>query len=293
MARRAVARKLPRNFYARSTLTVARELIGLHLVHRRGKIRQTVRIVETRPLSARKRWRVLEIVARTKQAGTLPEGAAARGKVTLRSIVKADSYPGRMETVHAEIPGDGSTDQAVALSGHLYEGYIKQGANDDASGCAVTLEMGRTLLKLVAEGKLPKPKRTIHFLWVPEISGTTAWLNRHPDVTKKLIADLNFDMEGLRLASANSIWVMHRTPDTFPTFLNDVGASFVNFVAELNRERVRYRSNGYGFTLPVATDSRSRGASPGSAAGSALDSARGSLRPGGSSFPRPRGRPGS
>jgi hypothetical protein len=192
------------------------------------------------------------------RSGRALAAAAARGKVTLRSIVKADSYPSRMETVHAEIPGDGSTDQAVALSGHLYEGYIKQGANDDASGCAVTLEMGRTLLKLVAEGKLPKPKRTIHFLWVPEISGTTAWLNKHQDVAKKLIADLNFDMEGLGLAENRSMWVMHRTPDTFPTFLNDIGQSVMETIAELNRERVRYRSGGYGFTLPVLSPAGSQ-----------------------------------
>ncbi len=172
-------------------------------------------------------------------------------KLTVRSLVQAQTFPSRMETVHAIIPGDGSSTQEVAMSGHLYEGYLKQGANDDASGCAVTLEMGRTYLRLIAEGKLPRPKRTIHFLWVPEISGTRAWLQKHQDVQKRLVANLNFDMEGLRLASNNSIWVMHRTPDTFPTFLNDVGASFVNFVAELNRERVRYRSNGYGYTLPV------------------------------------------
>jgi hypothetical protein len=174
-------------------------------------------------------------------------------KLTFRSIVKAETFPGEMETVHAVIPGDGSSTQAVAMSGHLYEGYLKQGANDDASGCAVTLEMGRALIRLVADGKLPKPKRDIHFLWVPEISGTTAWLNKHQDVTKRLVADLNFDMEGLGLAANDSMFVMHRTPDTFPTWLNDVGESMIRFVAELNRERVRYRSTGYGFTLPVVS----------------------------------------
>ena len=94
------------------------------------------------------------------------------GKVTLRSVVKSEFFPGELEVVHAMIPGDGSSQQAVMISAHLYEGYIKQGANDDNSGCAVTLEMGRTLVRLVNEGKLPKPKRDIHFLWVPEISGT-------------------------------------------------------------------------------------------------------------------------
>ena len=172
-------------------------------------------------------------------------------KVTLRSIVKAESFPGEMETVHAIIPGDGSSDQEIAMSGHLYEGYIKQGANDDASGCTVTLEMGRAYMRLVEQGKLPRPKRTIHFLWVPEISGTMAWLAKHQDVAKKLIADYNFDMEGLGLRLSLSSWVMHRTPDTFPTYLNDIGESVMRWAAETNRERVRFRANGYRFTLPI------------------------------------------
>jgi Zn-dependent M28 family amino/carboxypeptidase len=183
----------------------------------------------------------------------------ARGqKVVLKSIVKAETFPGELEVVHATIPGDGSSDQAVAVSCHLYEGYIKQGANDDNSGCALTLEMGRAYLRLVKEGKLPRPKRTIHFLFVPEISGTNAWLNAHPDIKKQIIADLNFDMEGLRLSTSGSAWVLHRTPDTFPTFLNDLSQSFIEFVANNNRERVRYRSNGYAFTLPIVSPNGSR-----------------------------------
>lgn len=173
-------------------------------------------------------------------------------------MVKAEAFPGEMEVVHATIPGDGSTDQEVIVSAHLYEGYLKQGANDDNSGCAATLEMGRTYIRLIQEGKLPKPKRTVHFLWVPEISGTTAWLTKHQDIKKKLIADLNFDMEGLGLARAGAFWVQHRTPDTFPTFLNDVGASMLEFVGNTNRERVRYRHNGYRFTLPVLAPNGTR-----------------------------------
>ncbi len=172
-------------------------------------------------------------------------------KIVMRSIVKSEYVPGEMETVYAMIPGDGSTDQDVIISAHLYEGYLKQGANDDGSGCAVTLEMGRALIRLINEGKLPKPKRNIHFLWVPEISGTNAWLNKHADIKKRLIADLNFDMEGLHLSRSGSIFTMHRTPDSFPSFLNDIGASLMEFVMNTNKERVRYRANGYRFTLPV------------------------------------------
>jgi hypothetical protein len=192
-------------------------------------------------------WDIAPRVAR-EIAGILARGQ----KVVLKSIVKAETFPGELEVVHATIPGDGSTMQEIVVSGHLYEGYIKQGANDDNSGCAVTLEMGRTYIRLVKEGKLPAPKRTINFLWVPEISGTNAWLNKHQDVEKRIVADLNFDMEGLRL-SLGSMWILQRTPDTFPHYINDLASSFMEFVAELNRERVRYRANGYRFTLPVVS----------------------------------------
>jgi aminopeptidase YwaD len=212
---------------------------------------------------------VFSMAAKDKKPGfgwsvspQMGRGLAARlaggEKIRLRSVIQSSSVPGELELVHAVIPGDGSSDQEIAVSAHLFEGYLKQGANDDASGCALTLEMGRTLLRLVAEGKLPKPRRNIHFIWVPEISGTNAWLNKNGETKKRLIADLNFDMEGLRLATNGSYWMMHRTPDTMPTYLNDLGQHFLELVAELNRERVRYRSNSYGFTLPVVAPNGSR-----------------------------------
>jgi hypothetical protein len=181
-------------------------------------------------------------------------------KITIRSIVKSETPPGKMEVVHAEIPGDGSTTQEVAIGGHLYEGYIKQGANDDNSGCALTLEIGRTYLKLINEEKLPKPKRTINFQWVPEISGTNAWLNAHPEKAKNLVGDLNFDMEGLRLSTSRSYWILQRTPDTFPSYINDIAQSMMEYVSELTRERVRYRANGYAPSVNIVAPTGSNDA---------------------------------
>ncbi len=179
-------------------------------------------------------------------------------KVTIRSVVEAQTFPGRQEVIHLTIAGDGSTNQDVIVSGHIYEGLIKQGANDDNSGAAHILEMGRAYIQLVKEGKLPRPKRTIHFLFVQEISGTNAWLNAHPDIAKRIIADLNYDMEGLRLSTGGAQWLLMRTPDSFPTFLNDVCQNFLEFVAEITRERVRYRANGYSPALDVLSPNGSR-----------------------------------
>ena len=183
-------------------------------------------------------------------------------KITIRSIVKSAEVMLKSEYVHAEIPGDGSTTQEVAISGHLYEGVIKQGANDDNSGCALTLEIGRAYIKLIAEGKLPRPKRTINFQWVPEIVGTNAYLNAHKDKEKAIIGTLNFDMEAIRIADSRSYWVLQRTPDTFPSYLNDIAQSMMEYVADISRERVRFRRNitGYAPTQPVESPRGSKDA---------------------------------
>jgi hypothetical protein len=181
-------------------------------------------------------------------------------KVTIRSITKSEQVPNKQEIVHAEIPGDGSTTQEVAIGGHLFESYIKQGANDDNSGCALTLEIGRAYIKLINEGKLPRPKRTINFQWVQEISGTNAWFNAHPDKQKVIIGDLNFDMEALRLTQSRSYWVLQRTPDTFPSYINDIAQSMMEYIADVSRERVRYRRDGYGASQPVESPNGSKDA---------------------------------
>lgn len=202
-------------------------------------------------------WSVTPEVQRNLQA------LLARGEtITIRSITVSEEVPYQQEYVRAEIPGDGSTTQEVAVSAHLYEGVIKQGANDDNSGCALTLEFGRAYLKLINEGALPRPTRTVNFLWVPEISGTNAWLTAHPDKARALIGTLNFDMEGIRLADSRSYWVLQRTPDTFPSYLNDVAQSMMEYVADISRERVRFRRslNGYSPTQPVESPRGSKDA---------------------------------
>jgi hypothetical protein len=210
-------------------------------------------VTATNPATAA--WNVSPRTARELQ------GLLARGdRITIRSIVKSTQVPTRSEIVHAEIPGDGSTTQEVAIGGHLYEGVIKQGANDDNSGCALTLEIGRAYIKLIKEGKLARPKRTINFQWLAEISGTNYWLNAHPDKAARIIGDLNFDMEGIRVGDSRSYWILQRTPDSFPSYLNDIAQSMMEYIADISRERVRFRGNGYLPSQPIESARGSRDA---------------------------------
>jgi Zn-dependent M28 family amino/carboxypeptidase len=193
----------------------------------------------------------------TPEVGTRLSAYMLRGQpVTIRSVVESVEVPSKAEYVVAQILGDGSTDQEVAISGHLYEGVIKQGANDDNSGVALTLEIGRAYIKLIEEGRLPRPKRTINFLWVPEFSGTNAWLNAHPEQKKRIIGNLNFDMEGIRIADSRSYWVLQRTPDSFPSYINDIPQSMMEYISDITRERVRFRRSLNGYAPSQAVHAR-------------------------------------
>src|SRR5437879_11319073 len=90
----------------------------------------------------------------------------------IRAVGKAGERAGMYEVVTATIAGADAKlrDEEIAFSCHL--DHQRPGANDNASGCVTILEVARTLQKLIAEGKLARPARTIRFIWPPEIEGT-------------------------------------------------------------------------------------------------------------------------
>jgi small subunit ribosomal protein S17 len=67
-----VERQFKHPFYKRVVRRSKRFLA--HDEKNQCQVGDTVRIVETRPLSARKRWRVIEVVAKAAQAVPVPEG---------------------------------------------------------------------------------------------------------------------------------------------------------------------------------------------------------------------------
>jgi hypothetical protein len=60
-------------------------------------------------------------------------------------------------------------------------------------------------------------------------------------------------MEAIRVSQSRSFWILQRTPDTFPSYLNDIAQSMMEYVADLSRERVRFRGNGYAADQPVTS----------------------------------------
>jgi aminopeptidase YwaD len=169
----------------------------------------------------------------------------AGGKITVNARVESAMRPYTMQDIVWHIPGTDAGAGEVIFSAHLYEGYVKQGGNDDISGSATVVEIGRTLNTLIAEGRLPRPKRTIRFVIGPEFSGTGPWVKANKALMDKTLCNINLDMVGLHLSESQSFMCLMRTTFGNPHYINDVMENYYRFVGEGNRERIQNRSTAY------------------------------------------------
>ena len=140
-------------------------------------------------------------------------------RVRLHAEVDADLGPGKYSIVSARIRGSERPDDEVFLVAHLC--HPKPGANDNASGSGLLMEIARTIATLIGSGKIGRPKRSIRFLWVPETVGSVAYLSRHPELHERFIAGINLDMVGENQEVCRSTLCLDCTPDSLPSYLND------------------------------------------------------------------------
>jgi len=110
--------------------------------------------------------------------------------------------------------------QTIVLTAHGQE--EKFSANDDNSGCANLLEIGRALVKLIREGRLQRPARPIRFWWVNEFNSEYEYFAAHPDERRTLLVNLNQDMVGAKQSAGSRIQHVSRLPHSRPSFLGEV-----------------------------------------------------------------------
>ena len=172
-------------------------------------------------------------------------------KITVRAQVQSAMRETTMQNIVWTIPGTDPNAGEIIFSAHLFEGYVKQGGNDDISGCATLVEIARTIKTLVDEGRIPKPKRTLRFIIGPEISGTGAWVKANKDVMARTLCNINLDMVGEWLSRNQSFMCLMRTTFGNPHYINDVMENYYRYIGEGNREHIQNRSNFYPVTQRV------------------------------------------
>jgi len=150
-----------------------------------------------------------------REGDYLKKRLLAGQKITVRAQVVSESRPYDVQNITWHIPGTDPNAGEVIYSAHLYEGYVKQGGNDDISGCAALMEASRVLNTLINENRIPRPKRTLRFLIGPEIGGTGMWVKDHKEIMAKTLCNINLDMVGEWL-SKNQSFLCAR-PSATPT----------------------------------------------------------------------------
>ena len=163
-------------------------------------------------------------------ASDLRAQMAAGHPVLLAAQVKAVVGPGHWTVVTGTIPGTDAAAGEIVYSCHL--DHQRPGANDNGSGCVTILESARVLAHLIGNGTLKRPKRTLRFIWGPEVEGTMAYLSGHPDIRASMRADIHMDMVGGDLFKNKSVLHVTQTPWSLPTFVTDIGATFAETIRE-------------------------------------------------------------
>ena len=191
-----------------------------------------------------------------RQGAALGRMLATGTKVVLHATCGTDYYPFRNELVWALIKGSERPQEELVFTAHLFEEKAYQGANDNASGSVSILETARVLQKLVSEGRIPPLKRSVRFLWVEEGAGTLGYLLKYPEIRKRVFANINEDMVGENLRLHHSSFHLTQTPDSRPSYINDVVANFFEYVGETNRDNIINRP--VKFAKPILSPAGSK-----------------------------------
>jgi len=155
-----------------------------------------------------------------RQGNHLRELLKTKKSVKLHAKVDAKLFPSHLDVVTASITGASKPNEEVLLIAHLC--HPQPSANDNASGSGLLIEIARAMQNLIDSGKIAHPARTIRFMWVPETYGTVAFLKSHEDWPSRLVAGVNLDMVGENQELCRSTLKLDRTPDSLPSYLNDL-----------------------------------------------------------------------
>lgn len=166
------------------------------------------------------------------QSEKLKQWLKTKKKIIMRAEVYAETFAGNMPVITTAINGSAYPDQEVVFMAHL--DHYKPGACDNASGSAGLMEAAMILNKLIDREMLPKPLRTIRFLWVPELEGMAAYIEKNRETVKKGILGINFDMIGEDTRVCQTPMLITRAPLSLPSILDALIEYYTRCVDQLN-----------------------------------------------------------
>jgi len=170
----------------------------------------------------------------------LDRGQAVVIKVDIDSEIKQGD-DAVFETLDAAIPGSEFPEEEFLLWAHI--DHPLPGAVDNASGCATILEIARILQALIDNNLVPRPKRTIRFLWQPHVTGLYMYFSRHPEKIGKVRGGLSVDSVGISQTVFSNYFAPGKPSHSLPSYWS---AALENLAEHLqkraNRNILDYRN---------------------------------------------------
>jgi hypothetical protein len=141
-------------------------------------------------------WKIPVFAVSPNETKTLREKAARGEKVRVSFALEARSGNDPAHTVVATLPGRDRS-KYVLFCAHGDSDSGGPGANDNASGVAIVLEIARTAASLVRSGKVAAPAWDLRFaVWGGEISSTRQYVAAMAGDSSRLQAVFNYDQSG-------------------------------------------------------------------------------------------------
>ena len=159
------------------------------------------------------------------------KGLLDNDPVTVHIDIDAEVTHNTSKSVIGTIRGRTNSDRYVLVVAHADADAGNMGADDNASGMAVLMEIARALMKLIREGKIPRPNFSIKFMLVgTEISDTWAYIEDQEDDLNDIIAVINFDECGYGGWADMLYFEGNEIPRLQPLMntLNDIGRDYVD-----------------------------------------------------------------
>jgi hypothetical protein len=101
---------------------------------------------------------------------------------------------------------------------------------------------------------LPKLKRSLRFVWVPEWNGMMPYIDAHPELVGpelggKFLGNVNLDMVGENQELLHSMMIITRTPNSIPSVLNDVVENMAQMVDGLEIRTARGSQSQFNYRV--------------------------------------------
>ncbi len=151
-------------------------------------------------------WTIPVFAISPREADGLRERLNAGEKLAVSFALVARSGKDEAQTVVATLPGRDRS-KYILFCAHGDSDSGGPGADDNASGVAIVLEIARTVSAAVKAGLVPKPAWDLRFAsWGGEISSTREYVAAMDKDTSKLQAVFNYDQSGFG-SSKNALYV--------------------------------------------------------------------------------------